>query len=54
MGNEVQHPCCGARSERNGTPWWYCSLPPGHDGDHKAYDLNVLTPYNFIAAWRNQ
>jgi hypothetical protein len=30
---------------------WYCSLQPDHDGDHQAYDLNVVKPGNFIAAW---
>jgi hypothetical protein len=57
--NEPQHPCCESRSaegrmtkgQQAGGAGWYCSLPPSHEGDHAAYDLNVLRPSNLIAKW---
>lgn len=50
---DVQHPCCQARSKHpvTGVEWWYCSLPPGHEGPHEAYDLNVIRPTRFIERW---
>ena len=57
-GVEVQHPCCQARSggrqvrgiQGKGSGW-YCSLPPEHEGEHVAYDLNIIIPGNRIATW---
>jgi hypothetical protein len=59
MSAQVQHPCCESRSggqhitrgRQAGGDGWYCSLPPEHEGDHAAHDLNVIRPSNLIATW---